>query len=94
MICAGHAIVVDCFRMTNRKLFRARSRLRVGAFEKCVIGWVRGSERTGKECRFALSVNPVLQRPPGFRGIIQAAARRFGGFFELSHRFSFVFLPV
>ena|ERR1035441_2912255 len=55
---------------------------------------VRGSERTGKEYRFALSVNPVLQRPAGFRGKILAAARRFGEFFKLSLRLPVVFLPV
>ncbi len=39
-------------------------------------------------------MNPVLQRPAGFRGKILAGARRFGEFFKLSHRFPLVFLPV
>jgi len=49
---------------------------------------------TGKECGLALSVNPVLQRPASLRGIILAAAKRFGEFFKLSHRLPLVFLPV
>jgi len=55
---------------------------------------VCGSERTGKECGAGLSVNPVLQRPAGFRGKILAAARRFGELFKLLHRLPLVFLPV
>ncbi len=54
----------------------------------------RGSEGTGKQCRFCTLVDPVLQRPAGSRGIILAAAGRFDGFFELSHRLPLVFLPV
>jgi hypothetical protein len=39
-------------------------------------------------------VNPVLQRPAGFRDAILATARRFGGFFEPSHSLPLVLLPV